>query len=212
VSYRDQAIVLALCFWADEEQLFLKDELKEGRIDQFSYNYALAVAKIYKNLWKLIKVDETGIQKILSNASNFPFDSSRALFVEIVREVIEGEFCSCLKRRYIYNASHINKIAKLKRKVHQETASSAEISKLYKLIDQYVPFSIWLNRLLIVADRLSSKNSLVKEYLENYRDGISTLAKLQIQRDCNPDFRHHKISTHTWERGQRYQGVLSWKA
>ncbi|MBW4520679.1 MAG: hypothetical protein KME16_13360 [Scytolyngbya sp. HA4215-MV1] len=212
VCHRDSAINLALFFGAEEEPLYLKELLKKKQIDQFSYNYSVAEAKIYKNLWKLIKADESNIQTILSKNWGFPFDSSRALLVEIVREILENEFLNCLKRRYIYNASHIKEIAKLKRKVHQAKASNIEIDKLQNLIDQNVPFATWLNRLLTSAEILSNKNSLIKEYLENYREGLYALTKLQIQRDCDPNFRHHRIPSHTWKQGQYHQGVLSWKS
>jgi hypothetical protein len=50
VAYRDRAVVLALCFWTEGEPLFLKKKLEKGQIDQFSYDYALAETKIFKNL------------------------------------------------------------------------------------------------------------------------------------------------------------------
>lgn len=212
VRYRDCAVNLALVFWAEEDQPYLKKELEKGQIDQFSYNYSLAEAKIYKSLWKLIQVDEAGIRKILSNNWGFPFDSSRAFFVEIVREDLEEEFCACLRRRYIYKACDVKETAKLKRKAHRGTASSAEIDRLYSLIDHHVPFATWLNRLLSVAEILSNKNPLLKECLESYREGMYTLTKLQIQRDCDPNLRHHKRRTHSWKQGQYYQGPLPWNS
>jgi hypothetical protein len=130
---RDKAVDIALCFWADEEPPYLKRQLEEGAIDQFSYKYSLAETKIYKNLWRLVQANELAIEETLSRNWEFPFDSSRALFVETVREVLEGEFLNCFKKRYIYNASKMNRIAKLKRRMHQGNISKTEEEELYHL-------------------------------------------------------------------------------
>lgn len=211
VTYRDKAVDLALSFWADDEPRYLKQMLEREEIDEFSYKYSLAEAKIYKGLWRLIQANEAIIQKNLILNCGFPFDSSRAFFVEIVREVLEEEFLNCFKRRYIYNASQMNRIAKLKRRMHQGRISKTEENELYRLIDRLVPFATWLNRVLVVADYLRNSNRLThEEYLDKYREGLYELATLQVQRDCKPEYRaKHYQESRKWERGQTIKGRLT---
>ncbi|MGP1385168.1 MAG: hypothetical protein ACTS2F_16510 [Thainema sp.] len=211
IAYRDSAVELALCFWADSDSPWLNSELEKGNIDQFSYDYKLAVTKVFKSLWNLIKVGELNIIKNLENNWGFPFDSIRSLFVEIMREDIEDEFCACLQRRYIYTASHIKEMAILKRRDHRSKASDADINRLYSLIDGNRPFATWLNRVLIVADFLSEKNASIKRYIENYRKGIDELSKLQIQRECSPDLRgKYRTPSHIWEKGKYIKDSSYW--
>lgn len=212
IAFKDVATELALCFWSEEGALFLKKQLTDGEIDEFTFNYRLSEARIYQNLWSLIKGSEAEVIKQIQCRWGFPFTSGHQLFIEIVKEVIEGEFCSCFKGRYIYNASHIKRIAILKRKDHKESISSVDTKKLYNLIDQHVKSAVWLNRLLAVAENLIEQNQLVSQCLEDYSKGIDNLSELQIKRDCAPTLKHHKILSHTWKDGQSYKGVLPWNA
>lgn len=211
IAYRDNAIELALCFWADDDLYWLNNELEKGHIDQFSYNYILAETKIFKNLWHLMKVGELKIIKNLENNWGFPFDSIRALFVEILREDIEDEFCVCLRKRYRYTASHIKEIAILKGKDHRSNASASDLKRLNSLIENNRPLATWFDRVLIVADFLSQKDISINQYLESYREGINALTKLQIQRECAPELRDkHRIPSHLWNRGRYYKGDSHW--
>jgi hypothetical protein len=214
IACRDYSVKFALCFWSEEDiqNEYLLRELQSGNIDQFSYDYGRAEARMYKSLWKILRAREQKIELICKENWGYPFNSIHEFCVEVIREDLEGEFTACLKRRYIYKTSENKQLAKLKRKAHKGTISVNERKKMYRLIDQYVPFAVWLNRFLLIAEHLAQKDDLVKQNLNAYRESLDTLAKLQIQRNCDPKLRHHVIPSHTWEKGQYRREVLSWDA
>lgn len=213
IAYRDSAVELALCFLGNGNAPCLKKELEDGQLDEFSYNYILTEAKIYRNLWNLIKICEPEIKRIFEKNWGFPFDSVCSLFVEIVREDIEHEFCACLNIYHVYSASQIKNIAILKRKYHRGEIEDKEIKKLYQFIDKNRPFALWFNRLLIVAEHISEKNNSVKQYLNAYGQAIDDLSMLQCQREWNAEIRKkHTVPSHTWRRGQYQPGTQSWRS
>lgn len=209
IVYRDHSTELALCFWAnqDTQNSYLQRKLQAGAFDQFSHNYLYAEAKMLKSLWKILIAREQEIESFCRKSWGYPFNSVREFYIEAIKEDLEGEFSACLKRRFIYKSSEIKQLAILKRKAHKECISAKEEKNLYRLVDQYVPSATWFNRLLKVAEHLAANDDLIMRYLNEYQESLDALNKLQIQRDCSPNFRHHLIGSHVWEGGQYRSSV-----
>ncbi|PSB25347.1 hypothetical protein [Stenomitos frigidus] len=215
IGIKDYCVQIAQCFLAERGQQddALLTELEAVQIDQFSYDYAWAATNIYKSLWRILEKRGRAIKHLLEKGTgNYPFTSSRDLLIEIIREDLEGEFIGCLKRRYTYKASQIAEIAKLKRKEHRTELTNLERKKLYRLIDQYIPYAKWFNYSVLAADKLAETDHFTNVHLEAYRASLAELAKLQIQRDCKPDLKKHRRSSHTWEQGKCIEGALNWNA
>lgn len=212
VLYRDYCAELALAFWSEQgiQNTYLSGKLQNGDIDQFSYDYFRTEVKIYKSLWEILKAGEQRVIEICKKNWSYPFDSVRELLVEAIREDLEGEFIACLKKRYLYKSSEVKQIAKLKQKVQKGNISRNESKKLERLINQYVPFPTWINRILLIAETLATEDDVLEQYVFEYHDHIDNLAKLQIQRDCDPKLRHHLTRSHSWENGQHRGEILPW--
>jgi hypothetical protein len=100
IAFRDYSVKFALCFWSEEgiQNEYLLREFQAGNIDQFSYNYGRAEARMYKSLWKILRAREQRIESICKKNWGYPFDSIHEFCIEIIREDLEGEFIACLKR------------------------------------------------------------------------------------------------------------------
>jgi len=216
IGCKDQAIELAYCFLTEPGQPNdkLLKEFELGAIDQFSYEYGWASANLYKSFWKVLKKDGPRIVKALrSYKERYLFNSSRELMAEIVKEVYEGEFYRCLKRQSIYVANQITELAKLKRKQCKEGLSDQEQKKLFELMDRHIPHAELYDNTLALAQEIAKKDPLTRTLLEAFYKSIDLIAKLQIQRECNPKLRQkHGPKSHTWKQGKKVEGSPSWRA
>jgi hypothetical protein len=214
ISHRDNCIEIALSFWSEQGICndYLSKQLQDENLDDFSYHYLRAEARMYRDLWRILKIREQEIAGFCKKFWSYPFKSTRDFFMEAITEDLEGEFMACLSNRYLYKSSQIKQIAKLKRKMHKGNISENERKTLNKLSDQYVKFPTWFNRLILATEALAKKDDLVKEYFNEFGTSLDTLLKLQIQRDCDPKLRNHLIPSHTWAYGRYREGILPWNA
>lgn len=214
MGFKDCAISISKCFLADcgtSNDPHLQ-QLEAGEMDHFSYEYAWAEAEMYKALWGVLKASNGRIIRALKRYKpSYPFNSDPELFVEIVREVFEGELSTFFAKRSIYNASQMQERAKLNRKQIKKGLSPLEEKKLYRVIDQHVPFAEVFNNTLSLARQIEGEPP-IKFHLDRYEDSLDKLNKLQIQSYCDPALREHKVLSHTWERGTYQTGIPKWDA
>jgi hypothetical protein len=158
LGWRDRAIDIANYFSAgrgNSDNSLLK-ELKAGLIDEETYQDIRLDAALFDNWWKLVHLNEQTIKAELEKVKSwgYPFNSSRELVEEMIREDLEGEFVNCLKPYYAYNSRIMRLIAQLKRKHCRGELGEAESQEMLKLIDQNVPFPIWYDRVISVSQIL----------------------------------------------------------
>ena len=210
-DWRDRAIDIAKCFLAgrDNPDNPLRKELKTGLIDEETYKDIRLDAELFENWWKLVQPNEQAIKAELEKVKSwgYPFNSSRELVEEMIREDLEGEFANCLKPYYAYNSRIMRLIAQLKHKHCTGELGGAESQDLFKLIDQNVPLPIWYDRVISVSQILVEQgNTCIKEHLVINGKIINRLARRQYQRERS------QSTSQTWHKGRVIKGILpKWK-
>lgn len=216
VVLRDCSIKIAYCFLAEQGQLNnpLLKQLEASQITSFEYEYACVEAKIYSSFWNALRINGEILTKSLkSYKSCYSFTSIHKLFIEVMREDLEGEFCQCLRPRSIYNATQADEIAKLKSKQYKSGLSAREQKKLYSLIDRNVyDFAGLYNDVLKLVQKIAQNDSTTARYLEAYYRHHQDLNKLQIQKNCVPELRVFAQPSYTWDRGIYLEGFLPWNS
>lgn len=213
---KDAAVQIARCFLAGRSQPdnpLLRD-LEDGLIDQYLHDYWWLESDLYENLWKLVSLRERKIKAVLAKIWGYPFTSSRDLMQQIIQEDLEGEFCQIFKPRYSYKSSEIQKIAKLKRKLHRNELSDTEQKQMWHLIDRHAPYPMWCDRVVSVCkSSVVRGDTFIQTRMRIHGEIIDGLCKMQIRAECTPSLRHHRPRSHTWENCKQTAGITpGWKS
>lgn len=214
VAYKDSCVELAKCFLftkGKEDDPFL-ESLSKKEINRSEYEYEWLKGELYKNLWHLIHHNSELIIKSLQKNWDYYFVSDIDLMCEIVRGVIEGEFSRYLLNIYQYNASEIDDINKLKRKMHRNELSVVEKEKLWNLIDKHTAKAIWFDRVITIANALADHGiNEIKTNLDIHSKIIDAMARFNIKRVRNPALRSPRKSHYCVE-GVITEGTIpKWK-
>ncbi len=215
INTKNFALSIAKC-WNSEKYNQpnnpLARELEEGYIDQWLHDFTWLQALWQQNLWKLICLKGKDIRTVLQSQFEYPFNSDRELFQEILRDQADSYFLKCTKSLYVEKAGDIKDLADLKSMQLGNILPSSERTKLNELEKYYAAPQVWLKRVLKVAGELSQRDTLIYTLIATYNELLLGITRMQQKAYRNPDLKCYGQITSTWENGLNSPGIKPrWK-
>lgn len=191
----------------------LARELEEGLIDQWTHDFIWLQTLWEQNLWTLIHLKGKDIRTVLQKEFEYPFNSDREMFQEILKDRHDSYFLKSARPRYVEKAGDIKRMGDLKSKQLRNALSFSERKKLEELESYYAPPQVWLKRVLKAAVELSEKDTLIYTLVATYNELLLGITKMHQEAYRKPNLKRHGQITSTWEHGVNKPGIKpAWKA
>ena len=209
LGLKNDAIRIAKCFlWNNNNDFlnyFLRKEVEQDIIDKYQYNYIFLASERYNVLWDLLYFHQDIFESFLPQHPDYCFDSLREVFEEIVRSDFDGQLNQCLQERYIHKPHDLKRIHMLQNKIFNRSKEEAEeLNKLLKA--NKILHNKWgtlVSSLAVKLQQIESIKALLLQKIIVEQD----LHRLEIERYCNPKYKKHIVSSHTWEKGEIFYEI-----
>ena len=214
IGLKNDAIRIAKCFlWNNNNNFlnyFLRKEVEKEIIDKYQYNYIFLASERYNILWAMLYLHKDIFEYFLPKHPDYCFDSLREVFEEIVRSDFDGQLNQCLQERYIHKPHDLKRMHMLQNKISNRSEEEAkELNKLFKT--NKIPPNKWGTLVSSLAVELQEIKSIKTLFLQKIKVE-QYLHRLEIEKYCNPKYKKHIVSSHTWEKGEIFYEIKKgWK-
>lgn len=178
----------------------LRPLLNEGRISRNEYNLIWFSQKMFERLWGICQHAAPFVREAFEQAKvEYPFPDEVSLFVQIIEEMVDSEFSSCLRPYAHFSRTKQEKALRLQIKAYAGERLTKTQERTIRSQRKKIPLG---DMVLTVASKAARKEVVLRAALEDYEVACARLLKAQATL-------WHNKGCHAWIHGHIVKGSES---
>lgn len=183
---------------------FLRGLVKEGLINEWERIRVIKQVNFYQRFWELTHTVEPFLRE--EWGEDYPLKSAGEhgaawLFVNILRQFINGEYKKCLQPYFNCSAKDVALVAAdTQGKISRPQQKKAAAAAAKRLTQNYAQISDFLH----YCDYISRKDEAVRTQLRGWKQASDELAEFieAAAKRKRTTSKSNQLLSHTWEKGQ----------